>query len=454
VFFLRLIVAEGLGAVSLNTGTRGYFHGSSIKGERLAVAMSSHVQGGESLYAAGTLRLFQHWSWTYGTSTNELLPWVAVKSGFASALKAGRISRGNLANWVADQQPLDLPDEPVTNLCCIEPDANEVPAVKLLFLYDDKVGVGEVQTVSSKPRLSTRLDGLKPAEALQSKGVAIIGVGSGGSTTAVNLAAAGVGTLHLFDKDFLSEENVFRHACDLRHLGRAKVLAVRDQIASYNLPANVIIHDQDVVEDASDLWAVMTEVDLVLCATDSILSRRLVNYIAVRSKLPLVMACTFQNASIGEIINVKPGESACYECTRLELSKAGALQLLPDAEESGSHIPYERAAESDVELSTPNQGSRADVSMVAALQSRIAISALLIKEFSENPLPADYLTWGVRVITSLSDPFNFERLFSTNWVHLQRRAECPVCGDIGSPIDKESDRTYEEIMASLHSTTT
>jgi len=117
VFFLRLIVAEGLGAVSLNAGTRGYLHGSSIKGERMAVAMSSHVHGGESLYAAGTFRLLQHWSWTYGTSTNELLPWVAVKSGFASALKAGRISRGNLANWVADQQPLDLPDEPVTNLC-------------------------------------------------------------------------------------------------------------------------------------------------------------------------------------------------------------------------------------------------------------------------------------------------------------------------------------------------
>jgi len=88
-------------------------------------------------------------------------------------------------------------------------------------MYDDEVGVGEVQTVSSKPRLSARLDGLKPAEALQSKRVAIIGVGSGGSATAVNLAAAGAGTLHLFDKDFLSEENVFRHACDLRHLGRA-----------------------------------------------------------------------------------------------------------------------------------------------------------------------------------------------------------------------------------------
>lgn len=450
--FFRLVIAEGIETVSLNKGTRGYFGGSFIESEHLAVARSTKLDGGEQLYAAGSIRLFQHWSWAYGTSTTELVRWVAVKSGFSAALKAGRISRGDLANWVIDQQPLDLPGDAVVNLCCLEADANGKTAVKLLFLYADKVGVGQVETVTEEPRISERLDGLKPTEALQSKRVAVVGVGSGGSMAAVNLAAAGVGTLHLFDKDILTKENIFRHACDIRHVGRAKVLAVKDQIGSYDLPAKVVTHYQDVVKDASDLWAVLTDVDLVLCATDSILSRRLVNYTSVRSQLPLVMACTFQNASIGELINVKPGESACYECTRLELSKAGALQLLPDAEESGSQIPYERAPESNVEPSTTNQGSRADVSMIAALQSRIAISALLIKEFSENPLPADYLTWGVRAITSLSDPFNFERPFSTNWVHLQRQAECPVCGDIGSPIDKESDRTYEEIMASLQST--
>jgi molybdopterin/thiamine biosynthesis adenylyltransferase len=450
--FFRLVIAEGLGAVSLKAGTRGYFNGCFINSERLAVALSSKVTGGESLYGGGTIRLLQHWCWAYGTSTKELVLWVEVKSGFSSALKAEQISRNNLANWVTDQQPLDLPDEPVTNLCCIEPDANDEIIVKLLFLFDDKVGVGQVQTIASEPKLSARFDGLKPAEALQPKRAAIVGVGSGGSMVAVNLAAAGVGSLHLFDKDILTEENVFRHACDLRHVGRTKVLGVKDQIASYNLPARVITHEQDVVKDASDLWTVMTEVDLVLCATDSILSRRLVNYIAVRSGLPLVMACTFQNASIGEILHVKPGESACYECSRLELSKAGALQVSTDAEVSGSHVPYASESASEAELMAGNQGSRSDVAIVAALQSRIAIGALLTNEYG-NSFPTNYLTWGGRVVASLSDPFNFERPFSTNWVHLQRQAECLVCGDIGRPIDKESDRTYEEIMANLQGTT-
>lgn len=449
MLFFRLIIAAGLGTVSLKAGTRGYFHGSLIKDEQLAVALTSQADEGEPLFAAGSERLFLHWSWVYGTSTKKLVSWVAVKAGFAVALKAGRISRSNLADWLADEHPIDLPDEAVSNLCCIEPSADQNASVALLYVFGDKVGIGEVQTVAPEPRLSARVDGLTPSEALQAKRVALVGVGSGGSMVAVNLAAAGVGTLHLFDKDVLSEDNVFRHACDLRHIGRAKVLAVKDQIACYDLPSKIIAHDQDVVKDAGDLWAAMAEVDLVLCATDSILSRRLVNYVAVRSGMPLVMACTFQNASIGEIIRVKPAESACYECTRLELSKAGVLQLLTDAEESESHVPYGREAEPGEEAQGINQGSRADVAMVAALQSQVAISTLLTGESIVDPLPTDYLTWGGRVVTNLSGPFNFERPFSTNWVHLERQDACPVCGDIGRPVDKESDRAYEEIMASL-----
>jgi molybdopterin/thiamine biosynthesis adenylyltransferase len=355
-----------------------------------------------------------------------------------------------LADWLADEHPLDLPDEAVSSLCCIEPVAEHNASVHLLFVYGDKVGIGNVDTIAPEPRLSARVDGLAPSEALQRKRIALVGVGSGGSMAAVNLAAAGVGTLHLFDKDVLSGDNVFRHACDLRHVGRAKVLAVKDQIASHDLPSKVIAHDQDVVKDAGDLWATMAEVDLVLCATDNILSRRLVNYVAVRSGVPLVMACAFENASIGEIIRVRPEESACYECTRLELSKAGVLQLLPDAEESGSHVPYGREPEIGEEAHATNQGSRADVAMVSALQSRVAISTLLTGEV--EPLPTDYLTWGGRIVKDLSGPFNFERPFSTNWVHLERQDACPVCGDIGRPVDKESDRAYEEIMASLQGT--
>lgn len=451
MYFLRLIITAELGTVSLEAGTRGFFQGTFLKEEHLAVALSSRVGEGNPVYPAGSERLFSHWSWVHGSSTKSLVPWVAVKAGFAAALEAGRISRHDLADWLVDEQPLDLPYEGVSNLCCIQQLDSRHARVDLLYLYGDNIGIGKVQTVAPEPQLSTRIDGLAPTQALKTKRVAIVGVGSGGSMTAINLAAAGVGILHVFDKDVLSIDNVFRHACDLRHLGRAKVLALRDQIASHDLPSRVIAHEQDVVEDTGDLWAAMAEVDLVLCATDTIPSRRLVNYVAVRSGTPLVMAGTFESASIGEIIRVRPGESACYECTRLELSEAGVLQSLTDTEQSRIDVPYGRAAEPGQEAQAINQGSRADVAMVAALQSRVVISTLLSAEptASASPLPTDYLTWGVRRTTDLAGPFNFELPFSTNWVHLERQDMCPVCRDFGRPVDQESDRTYEKIMASV-----
>jgi molybdopterin/thiamine biosynthesis adenylyltransferase len=278
--------------------------------------------------------------------------------------------------------------------------------------------------------------------------VAIVGLGSGGSAAAVNLASAGVGTLHLFDKDELTVDNLFRHACDLRHVGREKVRAVKDLIDSYHLPTDVKTHNQNVVDNAADLWSVSAEVDLMVCATDNVQSRKLLNYLGVHAGVPLLLAAAFRNASIGEIIRVRPGESACYECTRLSLSATGALQLLPDAEESESLVPYaDESIGGDAEIES-NRGSRADVAMVAALLSRMAIDTLLESEALE-PIPGDYLTWGGRAILDLAQPFNFERPFSTTWVHMKRAENCPVCGAFGKKLDQRTAEAYRQIMATL-----
>ena len=442
---LRLVIPEELGALSLKAGRRGYFQGSLIKDEHLGVALASYVNDENPIYAPGTQRLFLHWSWAYGSSIKKLVPWVEVKPGFAEAVAAEKVGKANLSEWTADGNAAPLWDEIISTVVCLEPTSEGQVVVKLIHVYGEKVSLGALHNVSGEPRLSPRLDGLKPAQSLRTKRVAIVGVGSGGSMAAVNLAAAGVGTLHLFDKDILTRDNIFRHACDLRHLGRAKVLAVKDQIENYDLPAKIITHEQDVVNHAADLWAATGEIDLLICATDSIQSRRLANYVAVRSRIPLVMACTFENAGIGEIIRIKPGASACYECIRAALTKAGAMQLMSDAEESGSHVPYGRPEGREPELAS-TQGSRADVAIVAALLSRVAIITLLVDESEDDLLPQDYLAWGGKV-TELPAPFDFKRPFSTNWVELERDEKCMACADVGKPVVREIETAFEAIMA-------
>jgi molybdopterin/thiamine biosynthesis adenylyltransferase len=453
----RLIIPETLGQLSLQAGTRGWFKGSVIETEKLVVAYASQVGEQEHFLAPGSTRLFGHWALYNGTLKDQLIPWVAVKSGFGFALAASpRTFKDELTDWVADGEALGLPDGNVSSLCCLEPTKGEDVILHLLLvLPNGRVLEGVVHRVAAEPHTLARLDGLRPMEALKEKRVALIGVGSGGSMAALNLAAAGVGTLQLFDKDDLTTDNLFRHACDLRHVGRAKVLAVRDLIRTYDLPSEVVPHEQDVLSKSEDLWGLMDEVDLVLCATDTVLSRRLVNYICVHTMTPLVMACTFRNARIGEIIRVLPGESACYECTRLALREAGALEPVEDGDDlnAATVVPYglpeEAAGGVTVTTSQLNQGTRSDVAMVAALVSRIAVMTLLADSPDVDRLPRDYMVWGSRIESGLHDPFNFKHPFGMNWVPLPRREDCPVCGTSGAPPDPEVNEEYESIMASL-----
>ncbi len=441
-----LVIPEGLGALSLKAGFRGWLKGYGITKELLAVALSSHVAEGDPIYAPASVRLFNHWAIVHSKSFEQLIPWIAVKPGFGRALTTRQIrDRSDLTMWIQDGLSLDLPSDEFAALCCLEPGDGKVVEHLVIVTQDDRVFRGEVYVVSAEPCVPARFDGLRPIETLQEKRVAVIGVGSGGSMAALHLAAAGVGTLHLFDRDRLTPANLFRHACDLRHLGRAKVLAMRDLIRSYDLPARVVPHEQDVVKNAGDLWEIMGEVDLVLCATDNALSRRLVNYVCVHTATPLVMACTFHNARIGEIIRVLPGQSACYECTRLALHDACALE--PVEEGDAPAVAYGPAHEHT--SGSASQGTRVDVAMVAALQARVAIMTLLADAQEGSSLPCDYMAWGVMAQEGFPEPFTFPYPFSLNWVQLERRDDCPVCSSLGIPPGLEIDAAYKAIMARL-----
>lgn len=448
---LRIVIPETLGKLSLEAGTRGWFGGSGVAPEHLAVIRASRVGDGERIYAPGSLRLFDHWAYFNGDSSDQLVQWVSVRPGFGSALAYSEsVRKDELADWIADGQPPDIPDGKADSLCCLEPLEGGTVRVHLLVVLDDgSVISGSVQTIPAELRLPARLDGLRPIQALTEKRVAIVGVGSGGSMAALNLAASGMGTLRLFDKDYLTTDNLFRHACDMRHLGRAKVHAVRDLIGYFDLPTSVSVYRQDVVGEAETLWKVMDEVDLVLCATDNVVSRRLVNYVCVRTGTPLVMACTFQNAGIGEIIRVLPGESACYECTRLTLREVGALEPGFEQDAVASAVPYGVAGGAEPTSGQANQGTRTDVAMVAALLSKVAVMTLLAGDPETDRLPQDYMIWGGRVETGLPNPFSFEWPFGVNWVPLSRRGDCMVCGTFGMSPRSEIDEDYEKIMAGL-----
>ena len=326
----------------------------------------------------------------------------------------------------------------------------------LLFLTEGKSNATALRIITStgfradlhlldnQPDPFKRINGLIPLHELKDKKAAVIGLGSGGSFVTMELAAGGIGELHLLDKDKLYVENLFRHVCDRRDLGRNKAEAVRDKIKDHLLPVKIETYTSDILYSVDDLRNIITKVDIVLCATDTPQSRAMVNYICLMLNKPLILVCTFDNATIGEIIRVNPWKSACYECIRMHLNRA----LIEDKDNRDEVIPYSTQA---IETDENSLGTRTDVVLVASIAAKVALMTLtegLNTGFGK--LYSNYLTWGSTRNIKFVEPFNFKNPFSTNFMDIGIHPKCPICGDIPEEIKNICvEDKYNEIIKAL-----
>jgi molybdopterin/thiamine biosynthesis adenylyltransferase len=281
-------------------------------------------------------------------------------------------------------------------------------------------------------------------EALREKTVTIAGLGSGGGDIALNLACAGLGRLIFFDYDRLHPENYVRHALTKRDLGRLKTEGITDAIKERDLPTEVLAAGKGVIVWADEFRDSLkaNRPDVMVCATDSRESRRFMNLCSIAFKIPLVIAGFLGAGRIGEVILVRPGVSACYECIRLEL---GAALEVPETE-GLPPTPY--LGSEEVDLLSAVQ--RFDIGFLSSLVTRAALQLLDPKAYP--PLPTDYLVWGREALNEYAPQFSFDLPLTLNYVPVPRRGDCPACG--ANPADLEGidiDGKYSEILVSLGS---
>jgi len=273
----------------------------------------------------------------------------------------------------------------------------------------------EVSLLPSRPDPFTR-GPKKLIKAMAGKAVVIVGLGSGGAEIALNLAGAGVGRLTLVDPDRLGVENYFRYLSGRSDLGRKKVDIVRSEIEDRELPAEVVATDLDIVASADRFRSLLAQApDLLVCATDSIASRRTANANAVFMNVECIIAGTLDEGRIGEILLVSPGRTPCYECVCLEL---GATLQPPDTD-GRSATPYVGSEQESLSSSA----LRSDVTLTAALATRAALSALLPDQFA--PLPTSYVVWGREADSTYDPPFRFDLPMATNFFSAPRRDSSP-----------------------------
>lgn len=173
-----------------------------------------------------------------------------------------------------------------------------------------------VEIVETGPNTFTRNAPIIESKALSGCLVLCIGLGSGGSAVVDQLARSGVGRFVLWDQDRLHANNVVRHICTLRDIGRKKVQAVRDHVLSINPAAEVQTVNQDVMKvDTDVLDEVVKESDCVVAGTDNNRSRFRINEAALKAGKPIYFGRAYTRACGGDVIQVIPDEhTPCYAC--------------------------------------------------------------------------------------------------------------------------------------------
>jgi molybdopterin/thiamine biosynthesis adenylyltransferase len=167
---------------------------------------------------------------------------------------------------------------------------------------------------------------------LESARVGLVGVGALGGAVAQWLVRAGVGELHLIDRDTVAFSNLPRQvlfSAEDARLGRPKVRAAARALGAIEGPTR--LHEHPVHLDARVLRRLGRQVDLWIDGTDNPATRYLLNDYAVKFARPWIYGGVVGTG--GVVLPVAPDVAGpCLRCLFPEPPPAG---LLPTCDSAG-----------------------------------------------------------------------------------------------------------------------
>ena len=104
-------------------------------------------------------------------------------------------------------------------------------------------------------------------ERLKTARVGVAGIGGLGSQIALALARTGVGCLHLVDFDIVEPSNLNRQAYQICHLGKAKTMALKEEIKAVN--PFIEVKTDNIYVDANNAATVFAKDEVVCEAFDN-----------------------------------------------------------------------------------------------------------------------------------------------------------------------------------------
>ncbi|MGC9454944.1 MAG: HesA/MoeB/ThiF family protein [Phycisphaerae bacterium] len=254
--------------------------------------------------------------------------------------------------------------------------------------------------------------------------VAMVGIGSVGSSIAEGLARAGVGAFLLADPDVVEIHNLSRHEAGLLDVGRPKAEVAARGITRVNPMADVQICHENIFEWSDRrLRETFEGVDLIVASADRTEVQLEANDLALGSGVIAVFSGLYEEARGGEVFVCypRPG-SPCYACLR----SSGQVPR------SNHRVAYSNATGAADYEGEP--GLQAGIQMVNQVSIQVVLS-LLLRNHKDCGLARlvspdrCYLLVG----NALSGGFfRFRRPFDVFFQPLKGpRSSCPECGGQG-----------------------
>jgi sulfur-carrier protein adenylyltransferase/sulfurtransferase len=239
--------------------------------------------------------------------------------------------------------------------------------------------------------------------ALARKTVGIVGCGSLGSKIAASMARCGVRGFILVDDDIFTPGNLKRHELDAESIGAHKVEALAVRLRA--LAAGLLVTTHRIAlggQESSGSTAIaldkLATCDLLIDATADPQAFNFVASVSLRARRPMIWSEVYAGGIGGFIARVRPDLEPPPHVARRQYQEWCHNQGVP-WDGVGDDYDVSRAD------TPPVVADDADVGVIAAHATRIAIDALLARDISAFPHPA--------YVIGLARDWLFEQPFDT-----------------------------------------
>ncbi|MHB8106992.1 MAG: HesA/MoeB/ThiF family protein [Candidatus Cryosericum sp.] len=316
-------------------------------------------------------------------------------------------------------------------------DAKGSPSCRALIVTGNGAAGADTRFVPRRSELFARNTGLLEVSALAEKKVVIVGLGSGGSPIALELARAGIGHFTLIDFDRLELGNISRHVCGVNDLGRYKTLAVRDQMLQKNPYADVSTLEINVNQALSQVEGAVAACDLLIVASDNDQSRFNLNQMSLNNNKVALYGRAITRAAGGDVLRVRPWKGPCYNCVFSSGLIDGREEEMSQKRQALAVLP---AYVEEDKINTMIQvGLSSDIAPIANMMVKMALVELSRgietgMSTVEEDLASDFYVWANRREEAYA---NWPRM-GFKWTHpsilrwygarIDRDPDCLVCG--------------------------